>query len=156
MEIPDSVKASLSTEQLKKLEVRRGAVSCCLSEREVVRVGHCVARYTTKRRGVGQRRERAKFGRWRRVVWGGAGGQDPYSLFVMLMWRCRSCRSAFSPQVAAEKAKAAADKDLDPWFSEAEAEDNTFATFSQLSGITGKPATGAQDFLEANPYYDQR
>lgn len=30
-----------------------------------------------------------------------------------------------SKQVAAEKAKAEAEKDLDPWFSEAEAEDNT-------------------------------
>jgi uncharacterized protein YccT (UPF0319 family) len=30
-----------------------------------------------------------------------------------------------SYQVAAEKAKAEAEKDLDPWFSEAEAEDNT-------------------------------
>lgn len=32
----------------------------------------------------------------------------------------------------AEKAKKAAEADLDPWFGEAEAESNTFATFAQL------------------------
>lgn len=31
-----------------------------------------------------------------------------------------------------------------------------FASFATLSGMTGKPLTGAQDFLEANPYTDQR
>ena len=40
-------------------------------------------------------------------------------------------------------------------------QDTTFAPFSTLEGMTGKPAPagavagGAQDFLEANPYYDQ-
>ena len=55
----------------------------------------------------------------------------------------------------AEKAKKAAEADLDPWFGEAEAEANSFASFATLEGLTGKAASGEQDFLEASPYYDQ-
>lgn len=63
-------------------------------------------------------------------------------------------------EAAAEKATKAAAADLDPWFGEAEAEDSSFAPFTTLEAMTGKPvpvpsASGAQDFLEANPYYDQ-
>jgi len=63
-------------------------------------------------------------------------------------------------EAAAEKATKAAAADLDPWFGEAEADDSSFAPFSALESMTGKPApvpsaSGAQDFLEANPYYDQ-
>ena len=63
-------------------------------------------------------------------------------------------------EAAAEKATKAAAADLDPWFGEAEADDSSFAPFTTLESMTGKPvpvpsASGAQDFLEANPYYDQ-
>jgi hypothetical protein len=35
-------------------------------------------------------------------------------------------------EAEAEKAKKAAESDLDPWFGEAEAEGNSFASFAQL------------------------
>jgi len=53
----------------------------------------------------------------------------------------------------AGKIKAAQDADLDPWFSEAVAGEDTIADFDTLEGsMTG--AGGVQDFLEATPYYD--
>lgn len=54
---------------------------------------------------------------------GGYGRAACGHLVIYLTFTLLCCVS--SKQVAAEKAKAEAEKDLDPWFSEAEAEDNT-------------------------------
>ena len=54
----------------------------------------------------------------------------------------------------AGKIKAAQDADLDPWFSEAVAGEDTIADFDTLEGSMTGGSGGKQDFLEANPYHD--